>query len=59
LLVSSFGKVEKMSTPGAARSTYLGSVSEKFGTLPERVRAPTPITCGSAEGQLAYGHGVA
>src|SRR5262245_62012721 len=48
-----------MSTPGAARSTYLGSRSEKLGTLPERVSAATPITCGNAAGQLAYFHGVA
>ncbi len=47
-----------MSTPGAARSTKVGSWSEKSGTLPERVSAPTPITWGSAAGQLAYGHGV-
>ncbi len=53
-----FGKVEKIPTPGAAMSTKIGSSSEKSGTLPERVRAPTPITCGSAAGQLAYGHGV-
>ena len=47
-----------MPTPGAARSTKRRSWSEKSGTLPERVRAPTPITWGSAAGQLAYGHGV-
>src|SRR4029077_11080968 len=47
-----------MPTPGAARSTNLGSSSEKSGTLPDRVSAPTPSTWGSAEGQLAYGHGV-
>src|ERR1700746_3023661 len=47
-----------MPTPGAEMSTKVGSVSEKSGTLPERVRAPTPITCGSAAGQLANGHGV-
>jgi hypothetical protein len=27
--------------------------------LPERLSAATPMTWGSAEGQLAYGHGVA
>src|SRR5690242_7975915 len=47
-----------MPTPGAAMSTKVGSSSEKSGTSPERVRAATPMTCGSAAGQLAYGHGV-
>ena len=58
-LVSAFGKVEKMSTPGAAMSTKVGSRSENIGTLPDLLSAATPITWGSAAGQLAYGHGVA
>jgi predicted metal-binding protein len=57
--VRSLGKVEKMPIPGAARSTKIGSWSEKSGTFPDRLSAPTPITCGSAAGQLAYGQGVA
>ncbi len=47
-----------MPTPGATMSTKVGSSSEKSGTLPDRVSAPTPITWGSADGQLAYSHGV-
>ena len=46
-----------MSSPGAAMSLNRGSRLEKAGEPPFRLRALTPRTCGSAAGQLAYGHG--
>ena len=44
------GNVEKMPTPGAARSLKTASRFENVGTFPARVSALTPITCGSAAG---------
>ena len=57
--VSVSGRVERMSSPGAAMSLNCGSRLENAGTPPRRLSALTPSTCGRAAGQLAYGQGCA